>query len=93
VQPQKNGVRCIAFGDPWKEGHFLLAFDGDILVGANLINCTYLAGKFRQAIVRKWHWEKYLKQSDRYFTVSIIEKILNEITDIACQPATPTVLL
>jgi NADPH-dependent 2,4-dienoyl-CoA reductase/sulfur reductase-like enzyme len=89
VQPHKNDDRCIVIGDPGKASHFVLTFDGDILAGASLINCTHLAGKVRQAIVRKWHWEKYLRQPDRYFTTGIIEKILNEITDIGCQSVTP----
>jgi NADPH-dependent 2,4-dienoyl-CoA reductase/sulfur reductase-like enzyme len=89
VQPKRNDARCIVCGDPRKEGHCVITFDGDTLAGANLINCTHLAGKVRQAIVRKWHWEKYLRWSDRYFTVNLIEKILNEIADSACQSASP----
>lgn len=41
------------FGDQRDEGYGLLALENDTLVGANLINCTGLAGQLRSAIIRK----------------------------------------
>ncbi|MBN2059641.1 MAG: NAD(P)/FAD-dependent oxidoreductase [Deltaproteobacteria bacterium] len=84
VQTQRDDVRCIVSGDARKEGHCVLAFEGDTLVGVNLINCTYLAGKFRQAIARRLHWGLNLEQFDRYCTVNRIRNILNRITDTVC---------
>jgi len=78
VHPQGEDVRSIIFGDPRREGHFVLVFQRDVLVGANLINCTQLAGKLRWAIVRKTCWKDYLSQGDEGFTTYAIEKILNE---------------
>jgi NADPH-dependent 2,4-dienoyl-CoA reductase/sulfur reductase-like enzyme len=53
IQPQGGMVRHIAFGDPEQGGYALLAFQNDILTGANLINCTRYAGMLRRAILRK----------------------------------------
>jgi NADPH-dependent 2,4-dienoyl-CoA reductase/sulfur reductase-like enzyme len=78
VQPQGNSVLHFAFGDPGKGGHLLLAFRQHILVGANLINCTRLAGKLRRAILQKWRWGDCLQHS---FTVQGVERALNEAAD------------
>ena len=51
MQPQERSISVIlSLGIPGKKAIVSLAFEGDILVGANLINCTHLAGKLRQAI-------------------------------------------
>lgn len=77
VQPQKDHIRYVALGDPRKEGHCVLAFEEGVLVGANLINCSYLAGKLRQTIISKWNWGPYLEKSDKHFTLQGIGNILN----------------
>lgn len=84
MQPQGDHIRYVALGDPRKEGYVVLAFHHNELKGANMINCTHLAGKFRQAVVRKWDWEAFPEQADKFFTLNTIEKISNEITDSAC---------
>ena len=85
VQPEGKHVRHVAFGDPGQGGYCLLAFEREMLIGANLINATHLAGKLRRAIVRKWDWGKYLEHADERFTIGGIEKMLSEITDSICQ--------
>jgi hypothetical protein len=56
----------IAFGDPRENGYGLLTFEEDVLIGANLINCTRFAGLLRRAIIWKTHcgsrreWINYL---------------------------------
>ncbi|MBN1625566.1 MAG: FAD-dependent oxidoreductase [Deltaproteobacteria bacterium] len=45
--------KVISKGDPFKGEYCLLVFKKDILVGANLINCTEKAGIIRNAILRK----------------------------------------
>ncbi len=64
AQPEGEGVLHISFGDPGQGGYVILAFKGKILVGANLINATHLAGKLRTAIIRKWNWREYLEQAE-----------------------------
>ena len=78
MQPQGEDTRYIAFGDPRKEGHCALAFEGDALMGANLINCTHLAGKLRQTIISKLDCRPYLEKSDKHFTIHGIENILDK---------------
>jgi assimilatory nitrate reductase electron transfer subunit/3-phenylpropionate/trans-cinnamate dioxygenase ferredoxin reductase subunit len=58
IQPQGGAVRHVGFGDPEREGHGLLAFQDNLLTGANLINCTRHAGKLRLAILQKYHWDQ-----------------------------------
>jgi hypothetical protein len=55
VQPQGGDVRHAAYGDPEEGGHALLAFRDGVLTGANLINCTHLAGRLKSAILRRSH--------------------------------------
>ncbi len=78
VQPDGESVRHFAFGDPEKGGHLLLAFRQHVLTGANLINCTHLAGKLKRAILQKWRWEDSLRHP---LTVQGVERALNEATD------------
>jgi NADPH-dependent 2,4-dienoyl-CoA reductase/sulfur reductase-like enzyme len=75
----ENG-RCITFGDPRQGGYVVLTFEQDILTGANLINCVYLAGKLRRAIIQKWHWSRYLRRISEILAVSSFEKVLDEMT-------------
>ena len=79
VQPHAESVHHFAFGDPGKGGHLLLAFRQHVLIGANLINCTHLAGKLKRAILQKWRWEDSLQRS---FTVQGVERALDETTSI-----------
>lgn len=81
AQPHGKEVNSIMFGDPRQGGHFVLAFKQDRLIGANLINCTHLAGKFKRAIVQKWNWSYCLERSSEYFKPSMIEVVLNQRTD------------
>ena len=74
-------MRHIAFGDPGQGGYCLLAFERGVLIGANLINATHLAGKLRRAVTGKWDWSKYLEQIDGVLTVPGIERVLSEIAD------------
>jgi NADPH-dependent 2,4-dienoyl-CoA reductase/sulfur reductase-like enzyme len=53
--------RHITFGNPGDRGYGLLAFENDVLVGTNLINCTELAGLLRRAIIRKARWSEHLE--------------------------------
>ena len=45
----------VTFGDPRDRGYGLLTFEGDVLIGANLINCTRFAGLLRRAVIQKTH--------------------------------------
>lgn len=53
VQPRGGDVRHVAFGDPEEGGYALLAVQDGVITGANLINCTHLAGRLRSAILRR----------------------------------------
>ncbi len=85
VRPQGDGVRHVAFGDPGEGGHLLLAFRHEVLTGANLINCTRLAGKLRRAILQKWDWGTSLQHRS---TVQGAERALNRAADDFRGPAT-----
>ncbi len=78
VQPQRESVLHLAFGAPGKGGHLLLAFRQHVLIGANLINCTHLAGKLRRAILHKWRWDESLQDT---LSVERVERALNAATD------------
>ncbi|MDP2268488.1 MAG: FAD-dependent oxidoreductase, partial [Deltaproteobacteria bacterium] len=81
AQPEGSDVRHLTFGDPRRGGYGILAFRRDILVGFNLINCTHLAGKLRQAVVRRRRWEANVEQPDNVVTEREIERVLTEMTD------------
>jgi NADPH-dependent 2,4-dienoyl-CoA reductase/sulfur reductase-like enzyme len=85
VQREGKHVRHVAFGDPGQGGYCLLAFEQGVLIGANLINATHLAGKLRRVIIRKLDWGEYLEHADERFTVHGIEKMLSGITDSISQ--------
>jgi NADPH-dependent 2,4-dienoyl-CoA reductase/sulfur reductase-like enzyme len=89
MQPQGDHIKYVTLGDPRKEGYVVLAFHHNELKGANMINSTHLAGKFRQAMVRKWGWEKLLEKAGKFFTLNTIENISDEITNSIC----PTMVL
>ncbi len=80
IQPKTGEVRHLACGDPERGGYSLLAFSNGFLTGANLINCTHLAGKLRRAILRKWRCESMVGRADGDFTAAAVEEILNECT-------------
>jgi len=80
IQSHGDSSRCVVFGDPQGKGYGVLTFDQEQLTGVNLINCTYLAGELRRAIIRKQDWGPYLKKSDGHFTVNMLEKFLRENT-------------
>jgi NAD(P)H-nitrite reductase large subunit len=78
IQPQGEKVRHIAFGDPDRGVYGLLAFQNDILTGANLINCTHYAGKLRMAILQRFRCRRVSQQGDNPLTEIGAEGILNE---------------
>jgi NADPH-dependent 2,4-dienoyl-CoA reductase/sulfur reductase-like enzyme len=43
--------RSVAFGEDGKEEYGLLVLKDGVLVGANLVNCTWLSGLLRQAVL------------------------------------------
>jgi len=81
VQPEGKDVRYLTFGDPRRGGHGILAFQHDTLVGFNLINCTHLAGKLRQAVVQRQPWGIYGEPVNTMVTKQALEKVLAEMTD------------
>jgi NADPH-dependent 2,4-dienoyl-CoA reductase/sulfur reductase-like enzyme len=78
IQPQGEGVRHIAFGDPRRGGYSLLAFQGDLLTGANLINRTDIAGKLRRAILQKWRCVRVTDKESGDITEVGAERILSD---------------
>jgi NADPH-dependent 2,4-dienoyl-CoA reductase/sulfur reductase-like enzyme len=80
IQPKTGEVRHLACGDPEGGGYSLLAFSDGFLTGANLINCTHLAGKLSGAILRKWRCESLVGRADGDFTEAAVEEILSECT-------------
>jgi NADPH-dependent 2,4-dienoyl-CoA reductase/sulfur reductase-like enzyme len=78
IKPSRGEVRHIAFGDPKREGHCLLAFQDDLLTGANLINLTDIAGKLRTAILQKYRCERVLTRRGQPWTEVGAEAILDE---------------
>ena len=80
IQPKTGEVRHLACGDPERGGYSLLAFSDGFLTGANLINCTHLAGKLSGAILRKWRCESMVGRADGDFTEAAVKEILNECT-------------
>ncbi len=78
VRTQGHSVLHRFFGSP-SEGRFLvLALSGDVLVGANLINCAHLAGGLRRAIRQRWRWEGSAQDG---LTMEGIEKALRRGMD------------
>jgi NADPH-dependent 2,4-dienoyl-CoA reductase/sulfur reductase-like enzyme len=63
-----------AFGDPERGAHAVLAFREDLLVGANLINCTHLAGRLRRMILGKEQGSSFLNKAT---SVRDIESVLD----------------
>ncbi|MGD0661010.1 MAG: FAD/NAD(P)-binding oxidoreductase [Syntrophorhabdales bacterium] len=86
VRTQGHSVLHRFFGSP-SEGRFLvLALSGDILVGANLINCAHLAGGLRRAIRERWRWEGPARDG---LTLEGIEKALRRgMDDFRSRPGT-----
>lgn len=82
IRPQGDDVRSMIFGDPRQGGHFVLVFQRDVLVGANLINCTHLAGKLRWAIVQKTCWKDLPDQDDEGFNACAVKKVIYDINEI-----------
>jgi assimilatory nitrate reductase electron transfer subunit/3-phenylpropionate/trans-cinnamate dioxygenase ferredoxin reductase subunit len=80
IQPKTGEVRHLTCGDPEQGGYSLLAFSDGFLTGANLINCTHLAGKLSGAILRKWRCESVIGRANDDFTEAVVEEILNECT-------------
>lgn len=78
VRVQGHSILHRFFGSP-SEGRFLvLALSGDVLVGANLINCARLAGGLRRAIRERWRWEGSAQDG---LTMEGVEKALRRGTD------------
>jgi len=80
IQPKTGEVRHLACGNSERGGYCLLVFSDGFLTGANLINCTHLAGKLHGAILRKWRCERVLGRADGDFTEAAVEEILDECT-------------
>jgi len=80
MQAQGDSIRYVTFGDPWEKGYCALAFEGSALMGANLINCTHLAGKLRRAIVQRWDWGCCLHEPETSLTMDTIESALNKVS-------------
>jgi NADPH-dependent 2,4-dienoyl-CoA reductase/sulfur reductase-like enzyme len=78
IQPKTGEVRHLVCGDPERGGYSLLAFSDGFLTGANLINCTHLAGKLRGAILRKRRCERMAGRADGDFSEAAAEAILKE---------------
>lgn len=78
IQPKTGEIHHLACGDPERGGYNLLAFSDGFLTGANLINCTHLAGKLRGAILRKWRYERMVGRADGDFSAADVEAILKE---------------
>jgi NADPH-dependent 2,4-dienoyl-CoA reductase/sulfur reductase-like enzyme len=57
VHREGRHIRHVVLSDPEEEGHALLVFDEDVLIGVNLINCTRFAGILRGSVVRRSHWD------------------------------------
>ena len=57
VRAHGNSVLHRFFDSPSEGRQLVLAFREDVLVGANLINCAFLAGGLRKAIREGWRWE------------------------------------
>ena len=53
VNRRGEGIRITSEGDPFKGSYRLLVFENDVLIGANCINSTTDAGKYKHAISRK----------------------------------------
>jgi hypothetical protein len=70
------------FGDPARGGYGLLAFKKDILVGANLINCTGIAGLLRRAIMGKTQKTNCLDARNSTITAESLESSLRSVTSI-----------
>jgi len=84
VHPDGGSVTPRIFGNPTKGGHLALYFQEDVLVGANLINCSRLAGILRKAIIQRKPWAKSLERSP---TVEGIERALWRASDDLRGPA------
>jgi NADPH-dependent 2,4-dienoyl-CoA reductase/sulfur reductase-like enzyme len=79
VQRHGKFVRHIAFGDPRKEGYGLLYFEEDVLIGANLINCTNLSGKIKMLVALKRPWGNLIRDIEAVSGKIGLEKILDKI--------------
>ncbi|MDA8123653.1 MAG: FAD-dependent oxidoreductase [Deltaproteobacteria bacterium] len=82
IQPKEGEVRHVACGDPVRGGYSLLAFRDDILVGANLLNCTHLAGLVRRAILGKWRCVQTVPRGNGIGTEGDAKTILQECTTV-----------
>ena len=80
IQPGSGQVRHVASGEPEQEGFSLLAFSDGVLTGANLVNCTELAGKLHRAILRKRRSERVADSSGDDIAGGEAVAILKELT-------------
>ncbi|MBN2061997.1 MAG: NAD(P)/FAD-dependent oxidoreductase [Deltaproteobacteria bacterium] len=86
VQRCGEFVSHIAFGDPGNGGYCLLCFEKDVLIGANLINCTDLAGKIRTIITLKRPWGNFIRDAEVLSEKIGFEKILYKIFNKEWRP-------
>ncbi len=82
VKAEGRPVRRVVFGDPREKGYGLLAFEGDVLLGANLINCTRFAGVLRRAIVTRMPWSGHLESRRENLATDRFEASLRSITAV-----------
>ncbi len=61
VHRQGKKVHIVSGGHPEEGGYHLLVFDGEVLVGVNLINRFQETGAFKTAILRRLDCSKWMK--------------------------------
>lgn len=77
MRPQGENAFHLDFGDPREGGFCMMAFQGDLLTGVNLINCTDLSGRFRNAILRKWRCKKISYRGGEQYSNSSLKRIVD----------------
>lgn len=74
VSREGNNTEILTEGDPFKGYYRLLAFENNILIGANLINCENEVGITRNAIIRRLSKEEFLGKSTSEWTGTNLER-------------------
>jgi NADPH-dependent 2,4-dienoyl-CoA reductase/sulfur reductase-like enzyme len=75
IKCEGEGIRIISQGNPFNGSYYLLVFEKDILIGANLINCTEKAGIIRNAIMRKTKLKTHIDLKPFAYTNSFLDFI------------------
>lgn len=79
IHTNGSDAQYVGFGEPSRGGYVLLSFDENQLKGANLLNCTYLAGRLKTVMLRKHDWVQYLADPEQYLTFQGLERVLNDM--------------